>query len=105
MLRPSPTISHGAPLMKSRSLRLGGAAACLAFASCAAVAAPPAPMLGFSPADAEAQRALEAKFDAALSPAEISARLKLMSAEANQVGSPHDKANAEFTLAQYKAWG
>jgi N-acetylated-alpha-linked acidic dipeptidase len=62
-------------------------------------------MLGFSPADAEAQRALEARFDAGLSPSEISARLKLMAAEANEVGSPHDKANAEFTLAQYQAWG
>src|SRR5476649_871961 len=99
MLRPSPTISHGAPLMNSRSLRLGGAVACLAFASCGALAAPPAPMLGFSPADAEAQRALEARFDAGLSAGDISARLKLMAAETNQVGSPHDKANAEFTLA------
>jgi N-acetylated-alpha-linked acidic dipeptidase len=62
-------------------------------------------MLGFSPADAEAQRALEARFDAGLSAGDISARLKLMAAETNQVGSPHDKANAEFTLAQYKAWG
>ena len=28
-----------------------------------------------------------------------------MSSEPNQVGSPHDRANAEYTLAQYKAWG
>ena len=28
-----------------------------------------------------------------------------MAAEPNHVGSPHDKANAEFTLQQFKDWG
>jgi N-acetylated-alpha-linked acidic dipeptidase len=55
-------------------------------------------MLGFSQAGAEAQRALEAKFDANLSAEAINARLKLMSAAPNHVGSPHNKANAEYTL-------
>jgi N-acetylated-alpha-linked acidic dipeptidase len=64
-----------------------------------------APMLGFTPAGADAERALEARFDAALSAADIEARLKTMAAAPNQVGSPHDKANAEFVLAQFKAWG
>ena len=64
-----------------------------------------APMIGFSPAGAEAERATEAKFDAVLSADAIRDRMKLMSSEPNQVGSPHDKANAEYTLAQYKAWG
>lgn len=63
------------------------------------------PMVGFTQAQAEAQRALEAKFDAALSAADIGERLRQMSSEANQVGSPHNRANAEFTLAQFKAWG
>jgi len=86
------------------SNRLGAAVAGLAVAASSAIAASP-PMLGFSPADAQAQRALEARFDAGLSAADIAARLRRMAAEANQVGSPHDRANAEFTLAQYKAWG
>ncbi len=64
-----------------------------------------APMIGFSPAGAEAERAVEARFDGTLSADAIRERLKLMSSEPNQVGSPHDKANAEYTLAQYKAWG
>jgi N-acetylated-alpha-linked acidic dipeptidase len=64
-----------------------------------------APMIGFSPAGAQAERATEAKFDAVLSADAMRDRLKLMSSEPNQVGSPHDKANAEYTLAQYKAWG
>jgi len=71
----------------------------------AAASAAPAPMLGFGPASAEAERALEARFDAGLSADAMRERLRLMSSEPNQVGSPHDKANAEYTLAQFKAWG
>ena len=63
------------------------------------------PMLGFSPAGADAERALEARFDAGLSADAIAARLKTMASAPNQVGSPHDKANAEFVLGQFKAWG
>ena len=67
--------------------------------------AQPATLLGFSPADSAAERGLETKFDANLSADAIRDRLKLMSAEPNQVGSPHDKANAEYVLSQFKAWG
>ncbi|HEY5106208.1 MAG TPA: transferrin receptor-like dimerization domain-containing protein [Caulobacteraceae bacterium] len=84
-----------------RTLWIGAAGAGLA----AAAAASPAPMLGFTPAQAQAERALEARFDAGLSASEISDRLQRMAAEPNQVSSPHDKENAEFTLAQYKSWG
>ena len=89
--------------MSSRQspLWLGVAIAALATAATAS----PAPMLGFTAAGAQAQRALEGRFDAGLSPSEISARLQRMASEPNQVGSPHDKDNAEYTLAQYKAWG
>jgi len=86
--------------------RLGLAMAVSASAmACAAVAQGSGPMLGFTSADADAQRALEARFDAGLSAAAIGERMKQMAAEANQVGSPHDKANAEFTLDEFKAWG
>ncbi|MDR3508933.1 MAG: transferrin receptor-like dimerization domain-containing protein [Caulobacteraceae bacterium] len=68
-------------------------------------AASAAPLLGFTDKSSEAERALEARFDAALSPSEIRERLKSMSSAPNQVGSPHDKANAEFVLSQFKAWG
>lgn len=76
----------------------------LATAGGAARAQQPA-MLGFSAAGARVERRLEAKFDAGLSAADIRARLERMSAEPNQVGSPHDRANAEFTLEQFEAWG
>ncbi len=64
-----------------------------------------APMPGFGSDAAAAERALEARFDAGLSASEIRDRLKLMAAEPNQVGSPHDKANAEYTLQKFKDWG
>src|SRR6185437_6346789 len=51
------------------------------------------------------QKELEAKFDAAIDPAEMGRWLKLMAAEPNHVGSPHDKANAEWEAAQLKSWG
>ncbi|MBX9729868.1 MAG: M28 family peptidase [Sphingomonas sp.] len=49
--------------------------------------------------------ALEAAFDAQVSAADQIEWLKRMSAEPNQVGSPHNKANAEATLALFKSWG
>ena len=70
-----------------------------------AVAADPSPMLGFAADAARAEAALEARFDAALDAQELRGWLERMSAEPNQVGSPHDKANAEFMLAQFRAWG
>ena len=85
----------------SHALWLGAAMASLA----APVAAAPGSILGFSPPEAQVERALEARFDASLSASQISERLQRMAAEPNQVGSPHDRENAEFTLAQYKAWG
>jgi N-acetylated-alpha-linked acidic dipeptidase len=62
-------------------------------------------MLGFSSGNAEAQRSLEQRFDAQLDPADLRAWLRQMSSEPNQVGAPHDKANAEFMLAKFREWG
>ena len=70
-----------------------------------AIAAEPTPLLGFSAASSQAERALEAKFDAGLSTEAIRARLKDMSSQVNNVGSPHDKANAEASAAWLKSWG
>ncbi len=78
------------------------------FASSAAVP-PPTPkthaMLGFSPSAALAQQSLEQRFDAQLDPADQRQWLQQMSSQPNQVGAPHNKANAEFMLAQFRAWG
>ena len=67
----------------------------------------PAPTntIGFTAANAANQQALEAKFDARLDPADQRARLERLSAEPNHVGSPHNKANAEFMLEKFRQWG
>ena len=77
------------------------ALAALAFGAAASAE----PLVGFTDKSSEAERALEARFDQALSADAIRERLKLMAAAPNQVGAPHNKANAEYTLAQFKAWG
>lgn len=48
---------------------------------------------------------LEQQFDAQLSSADQTTWLKQMAAEPNHVGSPHDKLNAEWELAQFKKFG
>lgn len=78
--------------MKSRS-RLAAL-----FTAAAMIALAPAAAMGADPT-------LEAKFDAAISDAEMGAWLKEMAAEPIHVGAPHNRKNAEQTLAQFKAWG
>jgi N-acetylated-alpha-linked acidic dipeptidase len=51
------------------------------------------------------QAALEKSFDADVKPDEMAAWNKLMASEPNNVGSPHDKANAEWELAQFQKFG
>jgi len=51
------------------------------------------------------QADMEKRFDTFISFSEMDGWMKKMAAEPNHVGSPHDKANAEDTLARFKAWG
>lgn len=89
------------------------ALACFFSALAASAASPPAAdeqrsdnaMLGFSAEGAAAERSLEQRFDAQLNPADQRDWLQQMSSQPNQVGSLHDKANAEFMLAKFKQWG
>ncbi|MDE2261016.1 MAG: M28 family peptidase [Gammaproteobacteria bacterium] len=93
--------------------KLGVALSCLSLTCLAAAAAMPdatmtpagPEMLGFTPRGAAQERDLEQRFDSRLSASEMRAWLKQLSSEPNQVGSPHDKANAEFLLAQFRKWG
>src|SRR5271156_3719268 len=48
---------------------------------------------------------VERQFDASLNAAEMASWMKTMAAEPNHVGSPHNKANAEMVLAQFRDWG
>ena len=65
----------------------------------------PADLEGFSSAAAAAEMQLEQRFDSDLSAADLRSWLEQMSSAPNHVGSPHDKANAEFELAKFKEWG
>jgi N-acetylated-alpha-linked acidic dipeptidase len=77
--------------------------------SLAAVAADAPPqssdLEGFSSAGAAAEAQLEQRFDSDLSPADLRSWLQQMTSAPNHVGSPHDKANAEFELAKFREWG
>ncbi len=93
---------------------LGAAAGCGAAQTVPAAQATPAaqavgeaapPMLGFSAAGAAAEAALERRFDAELSAAELRTWMQRLSSAPNQVGSPHDKANAEFIAGLFRSWG
>src|SRR5579859_7964632 len=71
----------------------------------AAATAPPTQLFGFANDESAAERSIEQRFDANLNAQDLSAWLKNLSSEANQVGSPHDKANAEFVRDRFKEWG
>src|SRR6185437_5327332 len=103
---------RGFSMMTMYARKVGIALACLSLTCIAGAATPPDPpsssangMLGFTSAGAAQQQQLEQRFDALLSASEMRDWLKRLSSEPNQVGSPHDKANAEWMLAQFKEWG
>jgi N-acetylated-alpha-linked acidic dipeptidase len=84
---------------------LGSAlAGTLSLSALAASDNPPA-MQGFSSASAAQETALEQKFDAQLSAQDQSDWNKDESSDANNVGTPHDKANAENMLKMFQSWG
>src|SRR6266850_6767797 len=70
-----------------------------------AAAAPPTQLFGFTAEESAAQRSIEQRFDADLKAEDLSAWLKRLSSEANHIGAPHNKANAEFVRDQLKQWG
>jgi N-acetylated-alpha-linked acidic dipeptidase len=51
------------------------------------------------------QTALERTFDAGVSPQEMAGWNKLMASEPNNIGAPHDKANAQWEMEQLQKFG
>jgi N-acetylated-alpha-linked acidic dipeptidase len=90
-----------------RTLPVFLSAALAATAPAALVAAPAAdpPLLGFSAARAAEERALEARFAAALSKGDLSPWLKRLSARPHPVGSAYGKENVEFMAGLFRSWG
>ena len=63
------------------------------------------PILGFTSASAKAELDLEKRFQVIPDPARMRSNMELLSARPHHVGSPYDKQNADWILAQYKQWG
>ena len=77
----------------------------LVLTTVAAAASSPAPILGFSPSAAEAQRALEARLDAGLDPALLGEWMRRVAARPHHVGSPHGRENADYLAGLFREWG
>jgi N-acetylated-alpha-linked acidic dipeptidase len=82
-----------------------GAAWSLVVAGAATTDTGPAALTGYGAAHAAEQLALEQRFDAAIAADDQRDWVRRMAAAPNQVGSPHDRANADFVLQQLRAWG
>jgi N-acetylated-alpha-linked acidic dipeptidase len=65
----------------------------------------PAPLLGFTVGRADAQRAREAAFDAAIRADEMQTQMKRLAARPHHVGSPYDRENAQFLASLLTSWG
>lgn len=63
------------------------------------------PISGFTESNAEAQRALEEKFDAILKAENLNAWMKKLSARPHHVGSAFGRESAEFIRDQFRSWG
>ncbi len=64
-----------------------------------------AKLAGFFGNSAASEQDWEQKFRAIPSPQNMIADMKLLAARPHHVGSPYDKQNSEWILAQYKKWG
>ncbi|HYK82201.1 MAG TPA: M28 family metallopeptidase [Gemmatimonadales bacterium] len=67
--------------------------------------APATDLRGFSVASAKAEREWEAQFRAIPSPDSLRAYMRRLSARPHHVGSPYDKANAEWILGKFRSFG
>lgn len=64
-----------------------------------------AKLAGFFGNSAASEQNWEQKFRAIPSPQNMITDMKLLAARPHHVGSPYDKQNSEWILAQYKKWG
>jgi N-acetylated-alpha-linked acidic dipeptidase len=63
------------------------------------------PLMGFTREGSEAERSLEARFDASLRKENLREWMKRLSARPHNVGSPYGKENAEFMAGLFRSWG
>jgi N-acetylated-alpha-linked acidic dipeptidase len=60
---------------------------------------------GFSAAESRAELDVERRFDSSLDAATLRAWMERLAAEPNQVGSVHDRENAQYIAALARSWG
>jgi N-acetylated-alpha-linked acidic dipeptidase len=76
----------------------------LAFAARVAAAGPD-PLYGFSPDNSDEELKIEAAFRTLPDPDHLRQYMQRLSARPHHLGSPYDKENAQWILAQMKSWG
>ena len=62
-------------------------------------------IMGFTPVNAAKQADWEKQFDAQLNPQNLDTWMQFLTSHPHHVGSPHDKANADYMLNLFKNWG
>ncbi|MEI6412293.1 MAG: transferrin receptor-like dimerization domain-containing protein [Bacteroidota bacterium] len=62
-------------------------------------------IMGFTNENATKQLNWEAQFDDQLNPKNLDTWMQFITSHPHHVGSPQDKANAEYMLALFKSWG
>jgi N-acetylated-alpha-linked acidic dipeptidase len=77
----------------------------LSLAAYAVEPAPTAPLRGYTPEHSATEVQWEQKFRALPEPDRIRENMRRLSARPHHVGSPYDKDNAEWLLAQFKSYG
>src|SRR5262245_28450247 len=63
------------------------------------------PLYGFTADSSKTERDWEAEFRKVPDPKILRDTMQRLSARPHHVGSPYDKENAEWILAQFKSWG
>src|SRR5258706_1250545 len=62
-------------------------------------------LMGFTDANATKQTDWEKQFDAQLNAQNLDTWLQFLSSHPHHVGSPQDKANAEYMASLFRSWG
>src|SRR6185295_6261452 len=62
-------------------------------------------LMGFADANAAKETEWEKKFDAQLDAKNLDTWMKFLSSHPHHVGSPQDKANAEYMANLFRSWG
>jgi len=68
-------------------------------------AEPSAPLLGFTAAGSQAQRALEERLDALVEREHLRTWMERLASQPHHVGSPWDRENAQFMAELLRSWG